>query len=206
MLAVLPALLSLVGRPGHPSSSRSRTVTATLTANSEAFGDHMRVITEGPRGAENNYAYLILDEATLETAVTDPSQCVDDVISIIESEGLKLTQILTTHHHWDHAFANMKLASKYSGLEVVGGAEDKVEACTKWVRDGDEWRIGKHIRVTALNTRGHTDGHICYKLAADGHATAAVCTGDTMFVGGCGRRPAEFEPATLPDCMWCAIC
>ena len=69
----------------------------------------MRVLTIGPSGEEDNYAYIIYDTLTLEGAVVDPSQCGDAVVAAIEASGIKLVQVLTTHHHWDHAFGNKKL-------------------------------------------------------------------------------------------------
>lgn len=147
----------------------------------------MGVLVVGPCGGESNYAYLIYDEVTKDTAVVDPSVCAQECAEVIASKGLKLKQIWTTHHHWDHAFTNEKMSQSYPGLEVVGGDEDEVEACTKWVLHGNEWRLGEKLKVTALNTKGHTDGHTCYKVVADDHSTAAIFTGDSLFVGGCGR-------------------
>ena len=158
-----------------------------------AFGDVLTVVTVGPCGGENNFSYLVIDNATGDCAVTDPSQCVDDINTLLDGAKTNavpwtLKQVLTTHHHWDHAFSNQKMADRYPGLEVIGGEEDEVEACTKRVKDGDEFTLGKGITITALNTRGHTDGHICYLVTtADAANGQAVFTGDTMFVGGCGR-------------------
>lgn len=158
-----------------------------------AFGDGMTVTTIGPCGGEDNYSYLIVDTATGDSAVVDPAVCADGVIALLDGRSggaspLKLKQVLTTHHHWDHANSNQRMADLYPGLEVVGGEEDEVEACTKRVKDGDVLTLGQHIKITALNTRGHTDGHMCYLLTTDDSSSGqAVFTGDTMFVGGCGR-------------------
>ena len=150
------------------------------------FGDAMTVVTVGPCGEENNYSYVIVDDTSGECAVVDPAQCADDVIALVDassSDGVpwKLTQILTTHHHWDHAFSNQRMVDLYPGLEVVGGEEDEVEACTTRVKDGELWSLGQRVKITALNTRGHTDGHMCYLLSTDDTAHGkAVFTGSSV--------------------------
>jgi len=79
------------------------------------------------------------------------------------------------------------MADLYPEMEVVGGEEDIVEACTKAVVHGDKFEFAPGIQITCLNTRGHTDGHMCYLVSAEGAEEEAVFTGDCMFVGGCGR-------------------
>ena len=40
------------------------------------------------------------------------------VVAAVKEEGVNLTTVLTTHHHWDHAGGNEKLVKLVSGLEV----------------------------------------------------------------------------------------
>lgn len=46
----------------------------------------------------NNYMYLLVDERTNEAAVVDPAEP-EKVVRAVEEENVKLTTILTTHHH-----------------------------------------------------------------------------------------------------------
>ena len=48
---------------------------------------------------EDNYMYFIIDKSTNEAAVVDPVEPVK-LIDIARKENLKITKILTTHHHW----------------------------------------------------------------------------------------------------------
>lgn len=48
-----------------------------------------------------------------------------------------------------------------------------------------QFTIGESIKVTALHTPCHTQDSICFYFE-DG-ADRAVFTGDTLFIGGCGR-------------------
>ncbi len=41
----------------------------------------------------------MVDEGTNEAAVVDPVSP-EDVVSAVEKEKVKLTTVLTTHHHW----------------------------------------------------------------------------------------------------------
>ena len=40
--------------------------------------------------------------------------------------GFEPKHILTTHKHWDHSGGNKKMAEKYPGITIIGGAEDEV--------------------------------------------------------------------------------
>ena len=160
---------------------------SSSTPRLSLFGDVMTVYIAGPCGQEDNYSYIIVDNATKVCAITDPSECFTDVCETLEENGWIPTHVLTTHHHWDHAGANQRMVDTYPNIEVVGGNEDEVEACTKRVNHGDSIRLSETIEILCLNTPGHTDGHTCYLVTAAGAEVEAVFTGDCMFVGGCGR-------------------
>ncbi|XP_025163343.1 hydroxyacylglutathione hydrolase, mitochondrial isoform X2 [Harpegnathos saltator] len=131
---------------------------------------------------QDNYMYLIVDEATQEAAIVDP---VDTklVTDTVKQTNVKLTKVLTTHHHWDHAGGNAKLLKIFADLMVYGG-DDRIQAINQKVTHNDTFNIG-NLSVKCLSTPCHTRGHICYYVTG-GH-TPAVFTGDTLFIGGCGR-------------------
>uniref|UniRef100_A0A1B6D7X8 hydroxyacylglutathione hydrolase n=1 Tax=Clastoptera arizonana TaxID=38151 RepID=A0A1B6D7X8_9HEMI len=131
----------------------------------------------------DNYMYLIVDEATKEAAVVDPVEP-DLVMNAVMDHGVNLTKVLTTHHHWDHASGNKKIKEKVPGLKVFGG-DDRIEGLTDKIKDGDTIKIG-NLEVECLFTPCHTKGHICYLVKPDDEPQA-VFTGDTLFIGGCGR-------------------
>lgn len=132
----------------------------------------------------DNYMYLITCENTKEAAVVDPVEP-DTVLEAVEAEGVNLTKILTTHHHWDHAGGNEQLVKKSKGALQVFGGDKRIGALTTEVKQGDTFKIGD-INVQCLFTPCHTSGHICYYVTAPEQAPA-VFTGDTLFVAGCGR-------------------
>mmetsp|Transcript_127625 Transcript_127625/g.272109 ORF Transcript_127625/g.272109 Transcript_127625/m.272109 type:complete len:256 (-) Transcript_127625:246-1013(-) len=142
----------------------------------------------------DNYAYLLIDEKSGKAATVDPAEAAV-VLAAAQHEKADLTAIFTTHKHYDHAGGNAEVASKVPGLKVYGGRADAVEACTHPLDHDDIFEVGS-IKVRALHTPGHTRGSISYYCTEEGKPGGLVFTGDTMFVGGCGRI-FECTPADL---------
>ncbi|KAF2899483.1 hypothetical protein ILUMI_06696 [Ignelater luminosus] len=132
----------------------------------------------------DNYMYLIIDEKTKQAAIVDPV-APDTVLQAVSEEGVNLTKVLTTHHHWDHAGGNEELVKKSKNCLQVFGGDQRVGALTNKVKHGDKFTIGD-INVECLYTPCHTTGHICYYVTST-NQSPAVFTGDTLFIGGCGR-------------------
>uniref|UniRef100_K3W5L0 hydroxyacylglutathione hydrolase n=1 Tax=Globisporangium ultimum (strain ATCC 200006 / CBS 805.95 / DAOM BR144) TaxID=431595 RepID=K3W5L0_GLOUD len=132
----------------------------------------------------DNYAYLLIDTAHRVAAAIDPVEP-EKVLARANELGVKITSILTTHSHWDHAGGNtamVDLIKEHDGvtIPVVGGQGDAVEAVTREVAHGDVVEVGD-LGVHVLHTPCHTRGHVLY------HVQDALFTGDTLFVAGCGR-------------------
>ncbi|MBI3799248.1 MAG: MBL fold metallo-hydrolase [Deltaproteobacteria bacterium] len=91
----------------------------------------------------DNYAYLIIDEATNEAGVVDPSEA-KPVAAAVKREGVKLTSIINTHHHWDHVGGNEELVKEFPGLKVYGHKrdQDRTPRITNLVDEGDRLKIG----------------------------------------------------------------
>ena len=49
-----------------------------------------------------NFVYLIGDRETGEAVVVDPAYAVQDLLDILEADGMRLTGVLGTHFHPDH--------------------------------------------------------------------------------------------------------
>ncbi len=142
----------------------------------------MRIVTIPCRS--DNYAYLLVCEETQEAAVVDPSEA-GPVLAAIEAEGVRVTAIWNTHHHFDHVGGNDAIAKKFSGCAIVAHESDKgrVPGQTVFAKDGDAVAVGKEVRATVIFNPGHTLGAISFLL----ESPAAVFTGDTLFAAGCGR-------------------
>ncbi len=118
----------------------------------------------------------------------------------------EVSHILTTHKHADHSGGNNSLAEKWPALKIFGGAVDNIPNCTNPLTDGDSFDI-YGIKIKAMHTPCHTKGHILYYCETENGEEAkievtkehenkyqhvkninrCVFTGDTIFIGGCGR-------------------
>jgi hydroxyacylglutathione hydrolase len=127
----------------------------------------------------DNFSYIIADEDTKETAVVDSSYNADEIMKIVKTQKLELKYVINTHGHSDHTAGDAELASIF-GAKIVAHKQSKISHDIS-VNDGDTIYIGK-ISVKIIYTPGHTIDSIC--LLIDNQK---LLTGDTLFVGECGR-------------------
>jgi len=131
----------------------------------------------------DNYAYLVIDEASGRAAVVDCAEA-EAVLAAVQKEGVELVAIWPTHHHFDHVGGNDDLLKQHPKLEVIGykGQGNRIPGCTREVDDGQAITLGG-LEARILFIPAHTTGHVAYHLPQE----KAVFTGDTLFAGGCGR-------------------
>jgi len=143
---------------------------------------------------EDNYGFLALDEATGLAACIDTPEA-GAILRELGKLGWKLSLILNTHWHPDHAGGNEQIKAA-TGAIVVGPAEvTRIAPLDREVRGGDFVMLGE-TRFEVMESGGHTLGHIAY-YDADEHI---AFVGDTLFALGCGRL---FEGK--PDQMWASL-
>ncbi|MDP6981242.1 MAG: hydroxyacylglutathione hydrolase [Myxococcota bacterium] len=145
----------------------------------------------------DNYTYLLICEATREAAIVDAPEA-EPVIKRVEEAGAKVTRILSTHHHPDHAMANPELAKHFGGVPVHGHTSDagRLAGFTDGVDEGDTVDVGENT-ARVLFIPSHTMGHVAYVF----DDAKAAFTGDMLFAGGCGRL---FEGDA--NMMYTALC
>jgi|TARA_B100000035_G_C21023864_1_gene565252 hydroxyacylglutathione hydrolase len=131
---------------------------------------------------QDNYGFLVHDPETGATATIDTPE-VAPINQALAAKGWRLTHILNTHHHFDHAGGNEELKAQWN-CQVVGAAIDaeRIPGIDVALADGDTLTLGsKQARI--IEVPGHTSGHIAYYFAAD----EVAFVGDTLFALGCGR-------------------
>ena len=131
---------------------------------------------------QDNYGFLVHDPETGATATIDTPE-VAQINQALAAKGWRLTHILNTHHHFDHAGGNEELKAQWN-CQVVGAAIDaeRIPGIDVALADGDTLTLGsKQARI--IEVPGHTSGHIAYYFAAD----EVAFVGDTLFALGCGR-------------------
>jgi len=137
------------------------------------------------------YVYPYDDRNAL---VVDPGDA-SVVLRALEARDLTLTTVLITHHHGDHTAGVAPLKS-VTGCEVIGPEDGRIGKVDRTVGEGDALTLGPR-EISVLATPGHTRTSICFAMAAaTSGAPGIVWTGDTLFVGGCGR-PMECDATSL---------
>lgn len=154
-------------------------------------------------GQMQNFNYVVGCAQTGSAAIVDPAWEVERVLSMASSAKLSIGAILVTHTHHDHV-EGVARAWRATGATIhvhaleAGRLAERLEAddasgaIVSPVGDDQEIDVGS-LRIRCLHTPGHTPGATCYLV--DG----GVLTGDTLFIGRCGRT--DF-PGSSPEAMY----
>lgn len=159
-----------------------------------------------------NFSYAIGDRAAGECVLVDPAYAVDDLLDLVEADGMRVVGVLATHFHADHIGGNIM------GHEIEGVAT-LLERCScpvhvqrtevPWVtrtsglgvdqlvqHDGGDVVTVGDVSITLVHTPGHTPGSQCF------HVDGRLVSGDTLFLDGCGRTdfPGS-DPAAMYDSL-----
>jgi glyoxylase-like metal-dependent hydrolase (beta-lactamase superfamily II) len=144
----------------------------------------------GPYG---NFTYLVADREGGEGVVIDPSFGIDPVLRAIDARSVKVRFILNTHSHRDHVAGNQEVKDR-TGAKIVAHRVAPLGQDLS-VDEGDIVESGR-IKFQVLHTPGHTKDSVLYIF--DGH----VATGDTLFVGECGRTDLPGgDPSEMYDSL-----
>ncbi len=125
-----------------------------------------------------NFSYIIGDEETHQGAVVDPGFETEKILEIAVQNRLKIKYLIDTHEHMDHTSGNRDLALK-TGAKIVAHEYAQITKDIS-VKDGEELKLGE-TSIKVIHTPGHTPGSICLLI------DRKLLTGDTLFVGECGR-------------------
>ncbi|MEM9029619.1 MAG: MBL fold metallo-hydrolase [Pseudomonadota bacterium] len=144
---------------------------------------------------------LVWDEDSKDGVVVDPGGDVDAIISAVTDSGIKVTDILLTHGHFDHAAGadelRERLSVKISGPHEAdrflldelaqSGASYGIQGARnvtpdRWLDEGDALQFaGRSFDI--YHCPGHSPGSLVYVSTADKFALV----GDVIFQGSIGR-------------------
>ncbi|HZP22156.1 MAG TPA: MBL fold metallo-hydrolase, partial [Terriglobales bacterium] len=132
-----------------------------------------------------------------EAVVVDPQRDVEIYLEAAQKHGLTIRHIFETHLHADFVSGHKELAARTGATIYIGKAAGATFPHVP-VGDGFELRVGS-IRVTALETPGHTAESCCFVVTDEEKSQApyAVLTGDTLFIGDVGRP--DLSPKHTPQ-------
>ncbi len=177
----------------------------------------------------DNYGYVLEDRVTKFTAVVDPGEpqvMIDFLIQNKLSEHLKM--VLCTHKHEDHSGGNVLFKKIFPQIEVITTKYEEIPGGTQLVGESDSILLGE-LKIDVIHVPCHTKGHINFivsksttndSCASETSTTTALAasdisvpeteakmapiifTGDTLFVGGCGRFFEGILSTFLLDEKW----
>src|SRR5262245_30691746 len=159
-------------------------------------------------GPLDNNTYVVACSETREAAVIDVGFDPEAVVDEIRRAELRLTLLLNTHAHYDHAAGMREVQRKLGGtywlhpddrpllarLSEQGAAFGFPPASPPDdihdLSDGQRIAVGRH-ELGVLFTPGHSPGHVCF-LAGE-----HLWCGDVLFAGSVGRT--DLPGGSWPD-------
>ena len=158
-------------------------------------------------GELDTNCHIVWDESG-EAMIVDPADEVDEILSVVESEGLKVVAVVLTHVHFDHMLAAETVCAATGAPLCVGFGDEAAlsdpirnlsgvfEMCPpirtqadRLLHEGDTIEVGE-MSFAVIETPGHTPGCIC--LLYDG----VLFSGDTLFCDSIGR--VDFPGGDIP--------
>lgn len=153
---------------------------------------------------EDNYSYLIYGKNPNQALIVDPSEGKPLVEFLSKLPEIQVTNILLTHKHHDHTdgvpdllkYLNEQNKSN-DKIEVFAGFEENFLAATRNIKEKESFKISEDLKITVFPVPCHTRGHVLYFLedinnnqdnySQTGSYHKCLFTGDTLFLGGCGK-------------------
>jgi glyoxylase-like metal-dependent hydrolase (beta-lactamase superfamily II) len=147
----------------------------------------MRFVFEQIRtGGDRNFGYLVGDREEETGLLVDPSYTPEALVERAGVQGLRITHILNTHGHADHANGNAK-ARALTGAPVCGGPGHPGPLDVV-LKDGDRIPCGAYP-LKVWHVPGHCPDHLAFLV----EGVEAGLTGDLLFVGKVGGTATEAD-------------
>lgn len=131
----------------------------------------------------SHYSYAIISKG--EMALVDPARDPQPYYDLAARHQAVIKAVIETHPHADFVSSHLEVAQHTGAIIYVSrllGALYPHQAFD----EGAEIRIGD-ARLQALNTPGHSPDSISIVAIDEAGHKKAVFTGDTLFIGDCGR-------------------
>ena len=144
----------------------------------------------------DNGMYVVADDHG-DAILIDPSMGEREALATLRERGLRVLEILNTHGHPDHVYANAALKEATRARLAIHAADayrldrrTAPPAALEFPPSVADDRIAegplaylRDVELVALHTPGHTEGSTCFHLPANG----VLFSGDVLFAGSVGR-------------------
>lgn len=139
-------------------------------------------------GFDKNLSYVVYDSTSREAFIVDPTGDVQQLLDFISEHTLHLKGVVLTHTHFDHFDTLPEVLAVHAVPVYVheAGRSAVANADVVPLREGSALMLGIS-QLMVLHTPGHSPDSICLYAAPPEADPPFVISGDTLFVGGCGR-------------------
>ena len=132
----------------------------------------------------SHFSYAVLSDCEKKVVLIDPARNPHQYLDYAKEKGAQITGIIETHPHADFVSSHLEIAQQ-TGATIYASKLVHAHYRYQGFDDGDVIELGK-IKLSAINTPGHSPDSISIVLEHEG-VQKAVFTGDTLFIGDCGR-------------------
>ncbi len=146
----------------------------------------------------DNRMYIVAD-ARGDAVLIDPSQGEREALATVRERGLRVVELMNTHGHPDHVFANAALQATTGARLAIHRADAyRLDPTTAplprvfmdfprslpddLIEEGPLPYLAD-LELVALHTPGHTEGSTSFYLPTEG----LLFSGDLLFAGSVGR-------------------
>jgi glyoxylase-like metal-dependent hydrolase (beta-lactamase superfamily II) len=131
-------------------------------------------------------SYLVGGDDAPTAFLVDAGGPVEPLLGALERTGRDLTDVLLTHHHFDHVAELEAVRERFPSATVHAHPLEPVEGAQP-LHAGATLSAGG-VEVRAIHTPGHTEGMLAFLVGG-----TDVFTGDTLFKGSVGgvRAPGH---------------
>ncbi len=144
----------------------------------------------------SHYSYAILSECESNIILIDPARNINPYLAFADQYQAKIIGVIETHPHADFVSGHLEL-HETTGATIYCSKLLGAVYPHQTFDDGDTISFGK-INLKAINTPGHSPDSICIVLEHSGK-DHAVFTGDTLFIGDCGRPDLRETAGNVTD-------
>ena len=130
-----------------------------------------------------HFSYALISKG--EMALVDPARNPQPYYDLAANTNSKIVAVIETHPHADFISSHKEIHDATGAIIYVSKL-----LCAEYDHqsfdDGDSVKIGD-VTLQALNTPGHSPDSISVVALNDNGKMEVVFTGDTLFIGDCGR-------------------
>ena len=130
------------------------------------------------------FSYAVLSDSEKKMILIDPSRNPKPYLDYASEKNAEIIGIIETHPHADFISGHLELSQLTGATIYISRLVGAGYPHTAF-DEGNSISFGE-VKLLAMNTPGHSPDSISILLEEDGEQKA-VFTGDTLFIGDCGR-------------------